>query len=248
MGSLGVSSVEEELTVLVTGFGPFRANYPINPSWEITSLLPDYLPADRPKDVTRRSPAGLPPVRICKLGPVRVSYDVVRDLVPQIWDGDGESVGRKFDLVVHIGMAGPRPHYQIERRGHRDGYRSRDVDGKLLEDEERHAREGEKWIWHGVPHELLTDFDIDDIYRKWVARSPSELDLRISDDPGRYLCDFIYFSSLAHLWKQQRDKKVIFFHVPLYPDEASIQRGVELTLTLIRSIVESELGRKKRTG
>lgn len=78
----------------------------------------------------------------------------------------------KYDFVLHIGMAGPQPMYQLERRGHRDGYRLRDVDGKLLGDDERHAEQGEDWIWHGVPHELLTDLDVDAVYKRWVERSP----------------------------------------------------------------------------
>jgi hypothetical protein len=145
----------------------------VNPSWEIAALLPDYLPADRVKDAdaAHRSVKGLPPVRIVKLpGPVRTSYEVARDLVPKLWDED--AAGRKIDFAVHIGMAGPQLVYSIERRGHRDGYRQKDVDGKFLEDERHHAEEGEEWIWHGVPHELLSDFDLDDVHRRWVERSP----------------------------------------------------------------------------
>ncbi|KAI1133539.1 hypothetical protein F5Y10DRAFT_259860 [Nemania abortiva] len=240
MGSLDASH-EKELAILVTGFGPFREAYPVNPSWEIAALLPDYLPADRVKDVAHRSAKSLPPVRIVKLPEaVRTSYEYTRDLVPKLWD----DAGRKIDYAVHIGMAGPQLVYSIERRGHRDGYGAKDVDGKLLEDEKRHAEQGDQWIWHGVPHELLTDFDIDDVHRRWVDRSPKNLDLRVSEDAGHYLCDFIYFSSLAHLWKQQRPKKVVFFHVPLHSDSESLKRGVELVLTLIRSIVESELERE----
>lgn len=70
------------------------------------------------------------------------------------------------------------------------------------------------------------------------------LDIRVSEDAGHYLCDFIYYSSLAHLWKQQRTRKVVFFHVPLHSDAESLKRGVELVLTLLRSIVESELEKK----
>ncbi|KAI1190503.1 hypothetical protein F5B17DRAFT_446941 [Nemania serpens] len=243
MGSLGVSR-EKELAVLVTGFGPFKEAYPVNPSWEIAALLPDYLPADRVKDTAHRSAANLPPVRIVKLpGPVRTSYEYARDLVPKLWD----AAERKIDYAIHIGMAGPQLVYSLERRGHRDGYGAKDVDGKLLEDEERHAKQGDQWIWHGVPQELLTDFDIDDVYRRWLDRSPKSLNLRVSEDAGHYLCDFIYFSSLAHLWKQRRPKKVVFFHVPLHSDPASLERGVELVLTLIRSIVESETERKTPT-
>ncbi|KAI1431104.1 putative pyroglutamyl peptidase type I [Xylaria sp. CBS 124048] len=262
MGSLEATEQRKELSVLVTGFGPFKEAYPVNPAWKIAERLPDYLPADRAKDAVaaHRSPANVPPVRIVKLpGPVHTSYEYTRALVPTLWgDGDnghgghgghderadGIGLGR-IDYAVHIGMAGPQLVYSLERRGHRDGYDSRDVDGKLLEDEPRRAQEGERWIWHGVPEELLSDLDVDDVHRRWVERSPKNLSLRVSEDAGHYLCDFIYFSSLAHLWKQQRQRKVAFLHVPLHSDPESINRGVELVLTLIRSIVESELEKKQ---
>ncbi|KAI8961723.1 peptidase [Daldinia sp. FL1419] len=235
MGSL--DTPKDELTVLVTGFGPFKEQYPVNPAWEITTSLPDYLPPDRAKDPTRQAPSTLPAVRILKHGPVRVNYQVVRDLVPTLWDDPQQ----KVDYVIHIGMAGPQHVYSIERRGHRDGYDKYDVDGQLLRDEQRHKLEGDKWIWHDVPEELTTDLEIGKIYKRWVERSP------ISDDAGRYLCDFIYFSSLAHLYKQQRTRRVVFFHVPLHPDPESLSRGKELALQLIRSICETSLLNKYKT-
>ena len=70
--------------------------------------------------------------------------------------------------------------------------------------------------------------------------------MRISDDPGRYLCDFIYYSSLAHLYKQQRPRKVIFLHVPADASETSVTQGRELAINLIRSIVESEVIQKRQ--
>ena len=73
------------------------------------------------------------------------------------------------------------------------------------------------------------------------------MDLRISDDAGRYLCDFIYYSSLAHLSKQKRPRKVIFMHVPSDASERSIERGRDLTINLVRSIVESEFEVAKGT-
>ncbi|RYP54911.1 hypothetical protein DL768_000475 [Monosporascus sp. mg162] len=240
MGS--VSPSDDELTVLVTGFGPFREHYPVNPSWEIASSLPDYLPPDRVKDPTRRSPPDLPRVRILvHPEPIRVNYEVVRGLVPKLWDDPKQ----KIDFAVHIGMAGPQPVYAIERLAHRDGYKIKDVDGNLLGDEERHRQEGEMWIWHDMPQEITTDLDIDDVYKIWVERSPKigRTALRISDDPGRYMCDFIYYSSLAHLSKQQRPRKLLFFHVPAGSCPERLALGKELVLQLIRSIVESEVGR-----
>jgi pyroglutamyl-peptidase len=72
------------------------------------------------------------------------------------------------------------------------------------------------------------------------------MDLRISEDAGRYLCDFIYFSSLAHLYKTGRRRNVLFLHVPSDASEHSIEVGRELVLQLVRAMVESEVERRRR--
>lgn len=71
------------------------------------------------------------------------------------------------------------------------------------------------------------------------------MDLRISDDAGHYLCDFIYYSSLAHLWKQQRSRKLTFLHVPADASAHSVELGRELAVNLIRAMVESEVNRRR---
>lgn len=68
--------------------------------------------------------------------------------------------------------------------------------------------------------------------------------MRISNDPGRYMCDFIYFSSLAYLWSQQRPRKLLFLHVPAGSSAENVDLGRELMLQLIRSIAESEIGQR----
>ena len=70
-------------------------------------------------------------------------------------------------------------------------------------------------------------------------------DLRISDDPGRYLCDFIYFSSLAHLHRRRERRRAVFLHVPSSCSDEALQRGTDLTLQLIRAICESEQSRPR---
>jgi len=242
---MGSTSDPEEFTVLVTGFGPFKENFPLNPSWAIASQLPEYLPPLRPKAVGTAAASKLPPVRVLvHPEPIRVNYQTVRALVPSLWDLEGKSGRPRIDLAIHIGMAGPRPMYQLERRGHRDGYAMKDVDGEYLRDQERHASEGEDWIWHGMPKELETDLDLDDVLERWKKYSPDGLDLRISEDAGRYLCDFIYFSSLTHLLKAKEERKVVFLHVPADSSETAITTGRELAIQLIRSLVESELSRE----
>ncbi|KAH6898331.1 hypothetical protein B0T10DRAFT_472319 [Thelonectria olida] len=240
---MGSQISDGELTVLVTGFGPFREQYPVNPSWEIAKDLPNYLPSLRAKDPKSRDAPSIPPVRILVYPePIRVNYKVVRELVPSLWE---TYKGRKVDIVVHIGMAGPRPFYCIERKAHRDGYEHDDVDGETPNEEEERKPDSD-WIWRGLPKEIETDLVPEDILRRWQEYSAKDMDLRISDDPGRYLCDFIYYSSLAHLYKQQRPRKVIFLHVPADASETSVTQGRELAINLIRSIVESEVIQKRQ--
>ncbi|OTA04350.1 hypothetical protein A9Z42_0049310 [Trichoderma parareesei] len=237
------SQVNDELTVLVTGFQPFRSEYPINPSWEIAKGLPEYLPPRRAKDPNSRHAVDIPPVRILvHPEPLRVSYKVVRETVPSFWEETYQD--RKLDVVIHIGMAGPRLMYQIESRGHRTGYKARDVDGKHLDELE--GKRDEEWVWHDLPDELRTDLDIRDIWERWQQHTPGDMDLRISDDAGRYLCDFIYYSSLASCHKQGKERKVIFLHVPADGSEAVIKQGQEVAVNLIRSIVESEVAKKQQ--
>ena len=72
------------------------------------------------------------------------------------------------------------------------------------------------------------------------------MDLRLSEDAGHYLCDFIYYSSLAHLYKQHRKRTVTFLHVPAESSARHIEQGVGVAINLIRSIVESETARKEK--
>ncbi|CAG8959079.1 hypothetical protein HYFRA_00012860 [Hymenoscyphus fraxineus] len=241
MGSQGerLPSEEDEITVLVTGFAPFQDKYPINPSWEIASRLPPFLPPSKTAPSNISALADLPPVRIL-VHPeaIKVCYPVVRELVPKLWE---ES--KKIDYAIHIGMASGRRFYSVERRAHRDGYFNKDVDNELLGDVERREKQGDRWIWSGMPEELLTSVDVVDVWRRWRGALPGA-DVRISEDAGRYLCDFIFFSSLAHLTKKEEERRVVFFHVPVRCDEESINTGIEVCLELIRAIVQS--GRMKK--
>ncbi|KAF4123437.1 hypothetical protein GMORB2_6138 [Geosmithia morbida] len=221
--------------------------YPVNPSYEIARGLPSNLTASSAdgKDVDVRI--------LVHPEAIRVSYKRVRDLVPTLWDGEGEGEGgegrgkagqewRSPDLVLHIGMAGPRSYYQIERRGHRRGYRSKDVDGEDLSPEADGTLGPEEWIWYGCPDEIESDLDVADVLDRWRRYAHGLADLRLSDDAGHYLCDFIYYSSLAHLWKAGRRRAVLFLHVPADAGDDSVRLGRRLAVDLVRSMVESEMG------
>lgn len=70
--------------------------------------------------------------------------------------------------------------------------------------------------------------------------------MRISEDAGRYLCDFMFYSSLAELTKRDERKRVLFFHVPVEADDEHVKKGVDIACELIRAVVRSDLeGRKQ---
>ncbi|KAJ2904142.1 hypothetical protein MKZ38_008763 [Zalerion maritima] len=258
---------------------PFKDTYPKNPSWEIAASLPEYLPLANPHNPDQRSRPKLPPVRIyVHPAPIRVSYRTVRAIVPKLWAGtatredsdsdrdvpldspvhrtpnreaNGPTPATRIDIVVHIGMAGPRHTYQVEMLGHRDGYAMSDVDGKMLGDDSPNPETGRRpcdeddWAWKGTPNHLVTDVDIKDVHRRWMELLPGSVPLILSTDPGRYLCDFIYFSSLAYLYRREERRRVVFLHVPCDPDEKMLQKGRQVALGLIQALVESHAVKKK---
>jgi pyroglutamyl-peptidase len=108
--------------------------------------------------------------------PVKVAYATVRELIPQMWGKET----KRIDYMVHVGMAGGREYYSVERRGHRDGYMMADVDGVVLGEEKW---KGDRWIWNGCPEEIMTSVDVDDVWQRWRSALPVRMPMHI------YLCN-----------------------------------------------------------
>lgn len=220
---------------------PFYENSSVNSSWEIARRLPSHIDTTTntidsgDKCVSGNSTRKINSVRIFVYPePIKVAYKTVRELVPKLWDS------RKIDFMIHIGMAANRNYYSIERRAHRDGYLMLDVDCMACPDLTERTVQGKNWIWYGLPEEILSDIHVDDTWNRWRALTPG-VDVRISEDPGRFLCDFIYYSSLAELIKKGQARRVIFLHVPEETDDATIRKGITATVQLIKAMVRSEL-------
>lgn len=226
-----------DLNVLVTGFGPFQDKFPVNPSFEITRLLSPLPPLTTPDGNV---------ARIISYGqPIRVCYTEVRELVPVLH----ESFLGTVDLVVHIGMASGRHVYTAELNGHRDGYTTnKDLDGKTVPEEDGLERFGD------CPPTMTTSLDYDEIVRRWkasIASLPEDspaagADCRPSENAGHYLCDYVYFNSLAWFGRRNgnlggcnsRDRPVLFFHVPADSAPEALEKGREVAIALIGAMVD----------
>jgi pyroglutamyl-peptidase len=83
--------------------------------------------------------------------------------------------------------------------------------------------------------------------------------VRYSENAGRYLCEFIYYNSLAYLNKNDQTKddkddkdddkeddkkkykepKVVFLHVPADSNPEAIEMGTKVLIELVRAMVQS---------
>lgn len=161
--------------------------------------------------------------------------------------------GQLPDIVIHIGMASTRHYYTVETMAHRDGYKVTDVDGQtgyehgeaiwkeeglppVLRAGQPSTNKNPTLIQTGGTIPLFPSPPDDNLLKTWESFLSTSTDVRISDDAGRYLCEYIYYTSLAHAYKEKRDRGVVFLHVPGWTDQLSIAKGKEATTALIKAL------------
>ena len=211
-----------EIRVLVTGYGPFHLRYPVNSSWSIASTLPQELPAT----------STCPRIKLVMPSePIKVAYSSV-----MVWEEQNLNPD-DFDMVLHIGLAAGRKFFTMERQSMREPYwQKEDVIGQIF------SKEATEKLWPSseFPDVLRPALDCNDIWRRWRDHVSPHLDVRPSDDPGNYLCGFIYYYTMAWYWRRQsKERPVMFLHVPDLPSEEQVAGGREVAIGLIRAMVES---------
>ncbi|KAL5043347.1 hypothetical protein BDW71DRAFT_188173 [Aspergillus fruticulosus] len=243
----------EEISVLVTGFGPFKSNV-VNASYLIASALPPSI--SLPTDTLEGTPAVRRIAIHVHPSPISVAYSGVRTTIPSIMDEYVKTHGRHPDIVIHMGIAATRNYYSIESKAHRDAYNMPDNFGRAG------YEDGEK-LWKGktLPHVLtagrcepakepVVKLDLtcsrtnlnphppdNEFLKTWQAFAPAGADIRISEDAGRYLCEFIFYTSLSLALQEGRDRNVAFFHVPSSYRDADVETGKEVAIALIKALV-----------
>ncbi|KAL8784601.1 MAG: hypothetical protein Q9213_003856 [Squamulea squamosa] len=240
-----------DLDVEIKSEEPF-GNNGINPSHLIANSLPFSFTAD-----------DLPNIKIIRASPIPVRYRTVRDVIPRLLfpqpeqkvaptrsyppsistlpfedalviNPTAEDDKPRFDFILHIGMAAPREYFTMETCAHRDRYLGKDEAGESMERDTLWQDE------YRAPEILQPGFDVEDVWRRWRADLEG-VDVRPSSDAGRYLCDFIYYTSLVEYWR--KDPKgmapVMFLHVPGGTKDFDIEMGRKVALGLIGAMVSS---------
>nr|XP_023874155.1 pyroglutamyl-peptidase 1-like [Quercus suber]POE83817.1 pyroglutamyl-peptidase 1 [Quercus suber] len=229
---------QPNITVLVTGFGPFQAQYPVNPSFEVTKALPTVLPKTLSGDAA---------INIVSYpSPLRVAYADTQKLLPELLAAHADSI----DLVLHIGMASGRTYYAAEKYAHTRGYtRHKDIDGHFGASP---ADDNDNDSGPSLPDRLTTSLAFDALIARWrdaVRDIPTgepghAADVRPSEDAGSFLCDYTYCTSMKWFARRNhcvdgggpRARPVLFFHVPAASDTATLETGGAVAQSLIRAM------------
>ncbi|KAG8716207.1 hypothetical protein FRC11_007381 [Ceratobasidium sp. 423] len=182
------------LKVLITGFGPFR-QITANPSWLAAKPLNN-----------QTFKFGQVEVHVSALE-IPTVYSAVLNTIPAL------HVSKQYDAILHFGVGYPGG-FAIERIAHKSGYDREDAEGQKCNftaaqgGEQRGFGSG----FEQFGEELRTDVDVDGLVEH--LKSKGFQHTAPSNDAGRYLCDFIYFCSLACAQKERDGVKVLFTHVP----------------------------------
>ncbi|TFK50067.1 peptidase C15, pyroglutamyl peptidase I-like protein, partial [Heliocybe sulcata] len=209
--------------VLLTGFGP-TIRFPENPSWlAVKPLHNTVLEAEglyRPRPTLHDDQNAM---IVDEDGPrprqihitsflIPVEYDAVLACVPGIHstptvlphtDNDGlpyiAPPDDGYDFILHVGIAGRGP-LRMEKVAHKLGYRLKDSKGNFAPVVAAESGFGKGF--ENFDDDVYTDIDVEKLV---VHLKDSGIDqVYTSMDAGHYLCDFLYFSSLA---AARRDKR-----------------------------------------
>jgi pyroglutamyl-peptidase len=210
------------LNILVTGFGPFL-DIKSNPSWILTTRLPSSI-AHRGVRINIITPPE----------PVPARYHDLLSLSATLIDQ------HKPDAILHIGLATNRTYYAIERSANQDGYNSYpDMSGKTI------SKAESKKLFASRPERLESDLDFDALLRSWKGGMPRagkgkpEIDLRVSDDVGNYVCGLLYYASMAKMRRDARDDaRVVFLHLPPLSTVAALEEGERVVMALVKALAE----------
>ncbi|KAF8171648.1 hypothetical protein BJ912DRAFT_995304 [Pholiota molesta] len=235
--------------VLVTGFGPF-SQYLVNPSWRAVEPLQNTIlhTEIHAKSASLPTTSATPsvsinshprPIHITTLQ-VPVAYDDVIAIVPGLHarpptlpaDAPPECAPPpliNYDFVFHLGVAGRGP-LRMERQGHKLGYHMRDskaiTAGPSSAENIERERLGMDMVEVGGDTLARPTRGFGASYENFPDEIPTDIDksgveqIYTSMDAGHYICDFIYYCSLAEVrrstkpYEKRRHTQVLFLHCP----------------------------------
>ncbi|KAG7177544.1 pyroglutamyl-peptidase 1-like [Homarus americanus] len=132
-----------------------------------------------------------------------VSYKKLKHTIPQRWEE------LKPKLVVHVGMSPRANGLKLECVAHNLSYEYNDNDRSVPENFE---------CIFGGETKIRTGICMETISRAINENKMLKLSSTISDDAGKFICEYEYYLSLS-----QDKSRSVFIHVPPISTEHSVQ-------------------------
>ena len=190
-------------------------------------MLPDYIPA------TNDHPA----IKLIIYTPISVSYHTVHEIVPGLLER------YQPDFVLHMGLHGGRPSFDLEKSAPRTGFQFDDVNGKRWSlDKKSPAIPGikveEAVDTSSFPDRLETKAEYEEIIKLWKDSClQMEEQVTGNDGVGSFCCGFVYYTSLAWFRKQDPENgPALFLHMPNLQEEKELEMGSVVVVKLLESI------------
>ncbi|KAI0139028.1 hypothetical protein F4776DRAFT_617775 [Hypoxylon sp. NC0597] len=219
----------KEYQVVVTACAPFKENEK-NPTQDVKLKLPDRIERE-----------GHIPINIIKY-PVDFRNVITdMDIIPELWSGKkkvydpGCKQGQKLyiDAMLHLGM-NFSDVWQVEKRARRDGYDWVGDDGVPLP--KHNGEKGRRW--EGLPEVLVPVFDVDHVVRRLHEELPNT-PTQTSTDAGLLYCEFIFYTSLATLFRAEEIPRVLFLHhAGKKTTKQDIEEGAKVAASVICSMID----------
>ena len=131
-------------------------------------------------------------------------------------------------IMIHLGVDGSGTHYKLEKCAYNNkDFRIPDVDGNQAIAELISLDQS-------LDQPLNTNLPVDTMISVLSLQGYS---VKESTDPGRYLCNYIYYNSLYHI---QNNNLTLFIHVPPI-DVLSIYNQVSFVKQVISIIINGRL-------
>ena len=202
------SQNQQSVKFIVTGFGPFRDSKR-NPTSTIAQRIVSYLQEKGEHDIANSTSSMV----------VEVSADAARRQVDaifeEIWstNGIGHTPFHQTVVLLHLGVNYKGEKFQLE------SFAYNEADFRIPD--ERKFQPKHEPIIKGVAlgEPLRTHFDIPSLVKELYRLRCNDCDATkamISIDPGRFVCNYIYYHSLNKCRSGPRFPSVrcMFLHVP----------------------------------
>ncbi|CAF4296441.1 unnamed protein product, partial [Rotaria sp. Silwood2] len=169
----------------------------VNSSWEVAKALKTYIEWTSPIYIILKQ--------------LEVTYDDIATKIPDYW------IKYNPTLVIHLGVAKGSKEIRLERYACNTDYCHTDNNGIMPEIGQ--------CIKNAGPKRLMTSLPLRDIRARVQRRT--NLPIIVSDNAGRYLCEYIYYQSLFI-----DSKRTMFIHIPDFDKNFTIENLAE-TIQLI---------------